>query len=374
MKFYIKGLIFCCMLIAMSCKKDSTVPANDFDRAALAANWANNIILPSYRNFNDAVNELDNAIRTFNTTPSGNNLSTAQGKFKNAYLAWQKCSPLGFGPADQLLLSKNLNTFPTNVIKINTNIASGNYNLDQIANLDAKGFPALDFLLFGIGANNNSILPLYATDTQASKRKDYLAAVSDNIKTQSDNVLNAWLPTGGNYLATFLNAKGTDVGSALGQVINGLDYDVDVLKNYKVAIPVGIMPSSGTQTGGPLPYEVEAYYSGISSQLIQVQLSAVRDIYLGNAAGTEGVGLDDYLIKINAQRNGSSLSDVITQQFASAITSMQAIPDPFSSVISNNPSTVISAYAQLQQLLVLLKTDMPSSLGVLITYNDNDGD
>src|SRR5262249_31404522 len=137
MKFYIKGLIICCTLLAMSCKKDNTTPANDFDRAALAANWGNNIILPSYRSFNDAANELDNAVKIFNTTPSVNNLVALQSKFKNACLAWQKCSPLGFGPADQLLLSKNLNTFPTSVSKINANIASGNYNLDQISNLDA---------------------------------------------------------------------------------------------------------------------------------------------------------------------------------------------------------------------------------------------
>jgi len=369
-------LVCIVMLMAVACKKESTGPINDFDRAALAANLGNNIIVPAYQNFNTAVSNLDLAVTAFNATPNLINLVAAQDKFKEAYKAWQRCSPFTFGPADQSLLSKNLNTFPASTAKINTNITSGSYNLDQISNLDAKGFPALDYLLFGTGPDNNGILLQYTTNANAAGRKQYLAALSSNIKIQSANVLNAWLASGGNYLNTFLNATGTDVGSAVGQLINGLDYDFDIMKNYKVAIPVGIMPSSGTQGGtAALPQEVEAYYCGISSQLLQAQLFAMQDIYFGRSAqGVDGIGLDDYLIKIKARYNGGLLNDAITQQFTLALSALSALPDPLSSTISSNPNTVISAYSQMQQLLVLLKTDMPSSLGVLITYNDNDGD
>ncbi len=53
---------------------------------------------------------------------------------------------------------------------------------------------------------------------------------------------------------------------------------------------------------------------------------------------------------------------------------MQAIPDPFSATIQVNAGPADAIYAISQQLVVLLKTDMPSALGVLITYGDNDGD
>ena len=42
--------------------------------------------------------------------------------------------------------------------------------------------------------------------------------------------------------------------------------------------------------------------------------------------------------------------------------------------IINNQTQVEAAYAELQKLIVLFKVDMPSRLGVLITYQDNDGD
>ncbi len=51
---------------------------------------------------------------------------------------------------------------------------------------------------------------------------------------------------------------------------------------------------------------------------------------------------------------------------------MQAVPDPLSNSIVNSQAVVNAAYLEIQKLVVLLKTDMPSSLGVLITYEDND--
>jgi len=146
------------------------------------------------------------------------------------------------------------------------------------------------------------------------------------------------------------------------------------LKNYKIALPVGIVPSAGTQAGDPLPQKVEAFYSGISSELVLIELTTLQDIYLGRSAQGDGAGFDDYLTKINAQYNGGLLNDAINSQFASALSKLQSVPDPLSQTIQTNPSAVTASYAELQKLLVLMKTDVPSSLGVLITFEDNDGD
>jgi len=42
--------------------------------------------------------------------------------------------------------------------------------------------------------------------------------------------------------------------------------------------------------------------------------------------------------------------------------------------IQNQPSTLDALYTKLQNLVVHFKTDMTSAFGVLITYQDNDGD
>jgi predicted lipoprotein len=377
MRSVLKINIVCCIIsllcFSSSCKKKdkSTNPdttKDDFDRKAMLTNVGNNVILPAYQNFNRSCVKLDSTIVDFNLSPDITKLSNLQSIFKDTYRVWQSSSSFGFGPADDAYLSKNTNTFPTDSVKINSNLNS-TYNLDAISNLDARGLPAMDYLLFGLATDNNSILIKYTTDGQATKRKQYLAALSAALKTNISTVLSNW-SAGGNYMNTFLNATGTDVGSSLGQFINQLDFDLEILKNYKLGVPLG-KQSMGT----PFPAKVEAYYNGISSELALLQIKSIENIYLGKSIqGVDGQGLDDYLIKINAQYNGGSLNDAIKNQFSAAITKLQVVPDPLSNNITSNPTVVNAAYIEIQKLVVLLKTDLPSALGVLITYEDTDGD
>ncbi|MEM9022133.1 MAG: hypothetical protein AAGB22_00230, partial [Bacteroidota bacterium] len=53
---------------------------------------------------------------------------------------------------------------------------------------------------------------------------------------------------------------------------------------------------------------------------------------------------------------------------------LDALPDPLSGTIESSQGTVEQVYQEMQQLVVLFKVDMPSQLGILITYQDNDGD
>ena len=171
------------------------------------------------------------------------------------------------------------------------------------------------------------------------------------------------------------HAAGTDVGSSTGQLVNQLVYDYEILKNYEVGIPAGVQ-SMGTT----FPTYVQAYYSKMSLQLATLHLQAMQNIYLGKSAQGDGLGLDDYLVQTTKlpntakYANGSAVNDAITTQFATAASKLQTLTDPLADNISSNPSAVTAAYAELQKLTVLLKTDMTSSLSILITYGDNDGD
>lgn len=346
-------------------KSDDKTSTPEFDRKAMLTNWGNNIIAPGFQNLNTAVTDLDAAIADFNQAPDATKLVALQSKLKATYTAWEACEPMELGVADVNLLNVNANTFPTSVTQINNNITSGSYNLAAVSNLSAKGFPALDYLLFGIGATNTDILAMYTTDTKATNRQQYLAAVVADLKSMVGTVAASW--SSSTTINNFVNASGTDVGSSLGQMINKMDYDMDVLKNAKMGIPMG------KQSMGTLyPEKTEAYYAGISAALMVAQVQAIKNIYLGKSAQGDGLGLDDYLVAINAQYNGGTLNDVIKAQFDATIGALQAVSDPFSAKVSS--AEAATAYTQVQKLLVLLKTDMPSALGVMITYNDNDGD
>lgn len=353
-----------------SCKKKddggSNNSSDNFDRKAMLTNWGNNLIVPAYKNLNDAANSMDAAANAFSQNPDANGLMTLQTAYLNTYKAWENASAFDLGPADDGYLSLAMNTFPTDTGIISSNITAGTYNLSAASNIAAQGLPALDFLLYG-KANNNDVLQLFTTDSKAANRKAYLTALTGLVRSKVNAVYTAW-STGG-YLNTFINASGTDVGSSLGLLINGSIEDYEVLKNNKLGIPLGKM-SMGTI----YPEKVEAFYSKNSVMLALMQLQNMQNLYLGKSDAGDGPGLDDYLVQLNAQYNGGSLNDAIKAQFTVAITKLQAVAEPLSGNIQTNPADANAAYTEIQKLLVLLKTDMTSALGVAITFGDNDGD
>lgn len=364
--------LFCYFLfsvaIVSSCGNDDGGSASDgFDRKGMLQNIGNEIIIPDYHNFNNLAADLHIKVQEFHAAPTNATLSAVQAAFVEAYKGWQKISVYELGPAAEpgVMLRMRINIFPTDTVQINSNISSGTYNLEDLGNADAKGLPAIDYLLYGTGADAAAILDKYTNDGLAANRKAYLLAVSEEIKNMAAQVYNAWIPSGGNYINTFIEASGTDIGSSIGQLVNQFNYDFELIKNPKIGIPLGKKTFDE-----PLPAKVEAYYSGISVELATLNLQALKNLFLGGA----GLGFDDYLNFLGASHSGQPLSVVIANQFDVDIQKVQVIPDPLSASILNNTALVNDAYTELQKTVVLIKTDMPSALGVLITYQDNDGD
>jgi predicted lipoprotein len=187
--------------------------------------------------------------------------------------------------------------------------------------------------------------------------------MSDKI----NNVLQNWNSA---YRTTFINSLGTDVGSSIGFLVNQINYELDYLKNAKIGIPLG-----KKTLGTPMPSNCEAYYGGQSVEYALKTLQAIENLYLGrSAAGINGKGFDDYLNHLNIKYGETTLDAAIQAQFGVAKSKLSAIQNPLSEKVNTNAAVVDAAYTELVKLLVLLKTDMPSNLGVVITYQDGDGD
>lgn len=366
-KIYITIIFFSCSLI-YSCKKkkdDDTTPQQEFDRAAMLANLANNIILPNYAELKLRADSFDIVTSAFIANPDSSKLLALHNASDKLYKAWQLCSVFELGQAETEVLRASLNTFPTDTTQINSNISSGTYNLSSAANIDAKGLPAIDYLLFKHNISNT--LYYFTAHTHAANRKIYLSDLSAEIKNKITNVYNSW---NAGYTATFASNTGTDIGSSTGILVNQLTFDLEIIKNAKVGIPLG-----KKTLGIPVPDKTEAYYRGNSAELALLNLTTLENIFLGkDASANNRIGFDDYLLFLNAQYNGTLLADKIKSQFTIAKNKLQLVADPLSNSVVNDYAVVDSAYVNIQKLVVLLKTDMTSALGVQITYQDNDGD
>ncbi|MBL7891747.1 MAG: imelysin family protein [Bacteroidia bacterium] len=367
--------LFSVLIVAsvISCKKEDKDDQlkDQFDRKAMLENIGNNIIVPNYLSLKTKIAALETAVTAFSGNSDSANLVNVQNSFKEAYRSWQLCSVFEFGPADQEMLRANLNTFPTDTSKINSNIVSGTYDLTAVASRDAKGFPALDYLFFGTGTGFNAILATYTTDSKAAGRRNYMSALMSEIKTKVNAVYNAWTAAGGNYIATFAANTGSGAGSSIGMLVNQIVFDWDILRNGQIGIPLG-----KKTLGTPLPEKVEGYYSKISVELALKHYKAIEDLFSGkDGSGNDGKGMDDYLTYFDAHPlyTSGSLSDAIKAQFTLVGNKLQLIPDPLSGTILTNSALVENAYIEIQKAYILLKTDMPSAMGLTIDQ-DPDGD
>ena len=342
-------------LIQLSGCKDpeDNEPADTFDKEAMLTNLADNVIMPAYTQLADDANTLKSAIDALQADPSNTQRDVAREAFVTLQLQWQRCAPFEFGPAADENLRRMANTFPTDTAQIERNIREGKTDLSTASNTDAKGLPALDYLLFG---------PRSQEGDWSADRLEQLSVNIDLLVEEFTTVNDAWQNS---YRDEFVKNLGNDVGSALGQLVNELNYEFELVKNARVGIPLG-----KKSLGVPQEEKVEAYYAERSLDCINAALTAQQNTFKGG----EGLGLDDYLDHLDARYGEGMLSAAIVEQFDECLGNTNAIASTLPDAILNSSGQVEELHTSLQNLVVLLKTDMPSQLGVQITYQDNDGD
>ncbi|MCB0699842.1 MAG: imelysin family protein [Chitinophagaceae bacterium] len=344
-------------------------PTNNLDRGPILANYADNYILPAYDAMVFTLTHLQQEMIAFTSNPTEGTLNAAQFAYEDAYHTWQRVDLINFGPASDKSLRSFVNIYPVTVSKLNNNISSGTYNLEEFGNKDAQGLPALDYLLFGIASDKPAILAMYTTDAQASARKKYLNDVVAKMLEKVTAVRDEWSV----YKNTFVNSTGTDAGSSLSLMVNGIVmYYERYLRSAKIGLPVGAM------TSVIKPELSEAYYHPtLSGQLAAEANKAFRAFYFGNHYGSTLVGesMYTYLGAIGTQDgNGALMADVVLSELDDVSYKLSNIATTVQGDVVNNKIHILETYEQMQEVVPLLKVDMVSAFSISITYTDNDGD
>ncbi len=334
----------------------------DFDQTAMFQNYTNSLILPAFEDLKSEVETMQLASTTFLNAPNQSNLGAFRNAWLAAYVSAQAATQFNFGPAETVFLRSSINNFPLNADEVEANIQSGNYDFNLPDAYD-KGFPALDYLLYGIGSDDAAILEKYTTHADAAKYAQYLTDVVTDIVSRTTSAYNGWHTDG--YAATFNANTGTAAGTSLSLLVNQFNESFEYIKRDKIGIPSGILTLGITN-----PTKTEAYYSGRSLELAAAALAASEQMYLG----ANGMGLDDLVTAIGATKNDKSLNQVIKDQFAAAKSALAALSGRLSEEVDNNTSAVETAYNELSKQVIHIKTDLPSVMCVSITYVDNPSD
>lgn len=366
-------LIFGFIAIVMACSSNDTnnnSGGDNYDRTALLTNWADNIIIPSYTNYQIKVQILVTNTNTFTTTPTETNLQTLRASWLEAYKAYQYVSMYNLGKAEEINFNMSSNTYPTSSAGIESNILSGTYNLALLSQFDKQGFPALDYMLNGLGINDASIVAFYTTNANATNYKQYLVALTSRLKTNIDAVVTDW---NSGFRNSYVSNNGTSVSSSVNKTTNlfvkNLEKDI---RTAKLGIPAGIFSA-----GIKYPEKIEGYYKNdISKELLNVATKAAQDFFNGKYfnSTTTGESLKPYLDHLNATKNGQKLSDLINNQFTACYAVNNTLNNSFSQQINTDNSKMITAYDALQQNVIYTKLDMMQALKITIDYVDGDGD
>lgn len=340
-----------------SCKKDKDNV--EFDRGGMLANISSNVIFPSLSNMEDKLIQLNVSTNSFTSNPTQTALATLRTDFIKTYKAYQGCKMYDFGPMADYGISASTNTYPSDTSKIIANINSGTYNLSSAENITAIGLPAIDYLLYS--GSEAEVLYDFAGHANAINRKNYLMAVIEKMKTEFSAMTAQWQ----SYKTIFNAADGNDIGGSTSILFNAFVKDIELIKNAKIGIPAGFQTSGQT-----LPNYVEGFYSGISIDLAIENTSALQNLFNGATSAS----FDDYIKDVESEDVQISLADKMNGQFEIIKSNLTLIGNPLSDKVNSDPVPVSNAWNEIKKLVTYSKTDMSSILGLLITFQDNDGD
>jgi uncharacterized protein len=351
-----------------SCKDDKDDPSDDlfstYDRKAMLTRIRDNAAVPAFHQLMHSASALRSTMGQLSTTPTAANLTSAQNAWRTTVLDWKRAEVFAFGPAETQNLASGISAEANPTVIDNALAATTPIDQSFIDTrpATAKGLWALESLLFDRAGGSAAVLTRLTSQADAGRRREYLTALATDVAARASAVDAAW--ANGSYPAQFVEADGNDVTSSLSLLTNASIQAIEKVKNERLGRPLG------DQNGGTAqPGTAEGYQSGTSGDLIAASLDGLSVVWKGQA-GQPGInGLLDHLGAQSA--GGQSLSSAIDAQIATART--HATGDLVSTVDVNR-QPVIDLQNDVKQVTVLLKTEAVSKLGVLLTFNDNDGD
>lgn len=332
----------------------------NFDRAAMLESWADGAIIPAYTTLEASSETLATAASDFNANPDATSLESLRQAYREAYVDYQAAAPFIIGKAEEIRYLEQLSIYPSDVAQIEENATTGTHNLDLPSAVDEQGFPALDYLLYGISEEE------LLNGSNAAAYRSYLIVLATRIHSLTGEVLTDWTDNG--FREQFISNSGNSATASVDRMVNDfIFYYEKHLRAGKVGIPAGVFSNA------PLPDNAEAPYSGdFAKTLFTASFTNVRNFFNGRFGG--GIGLIDYLDALEVERDGELLSGVINDQFTQIEQQLANVGDDFRNQVIDDNTEMLRLYDELQKAVILLKVDMLQALNINVDFVDADGD
>lgn len=395
-----------CLLAACSSDSSGVKDAADAPaRRVLLKNMATRVIAPTYADFVDKAEALSKATDSYASSTSPEGLTRAQSAFKDAMRVWQRAEVLQIGPAarvgsstpggagfrERIYFWPNAYPCGVDVALVEKTYADGAKFIDE-SYPNVRGMAALERLLFA-GENesacpsDNAIIKsgawgeLVAADI-AARRAAYAKLLAGEVHEQAIALKKAFatftkeLTSAGNGSKLFDTTQ-----DALNAVSDALFYvDVDT-KDMKLAEPLGLTLVCDQKR---CPAELELPLSSESKQAVVKNLEALRDLFLGlppsDDRGDQMWGFADLLSSLSQDKLAAKMTKAIEKAIAETSKIEPSLEEEIAIDATDPASDMRSgqadrAYAAIQELTTLLKTEFVSALSLklpVVAASDND--
>jgi hypothetical protein len=360
-------LLLLTIFLFISCGEDDSQSssADGYDRSAMLTNWADNIIIPVYTDFQSKLASLKVATTVFTGSQTQENLIELRNQYLESYKTWQYVVMFSsIGKANELEITRWINVYPTDNNLIESNILAGNVTLSTPSTNTQQGFPALDYLLYGVANTDNDIL----TKFNSENYQVYLTNVVDRLIFLNDTVLNDW---NNGYRNSFVSSSENTAGSSVNLMVNDFVFNYEkYFRAYKLGNPLAIF-------GGDInSQDVESLYGKHSKELCISGLDAIEDFFNGKyySSAVQGESLKSYLLYLNTNSDGEALVPVILSQMDVARTNINLLNEDFQNQINTDIEAAYTTYDEIQKLVPMLKVDMMQAFNISGDYQDSDGD
>jgi predicted lipoprotein len=329
------------------------------------------IALPGYRALAAEAVELQAAVETLVTAPGAEALGVVQDAWRATRRAWKETEAFRIGPSETQRTSARIDWPTANPSQIDAEVnGSAALSSAYLNTLGAQrvGFQAIEYFIFDpVDGDAGAVSRLLGTNN--ARRRAYLLALAVNVHERTEELRQAWEPSGGAFGADLVNSgiggnTFPTVKEAFDEVVNRLIFTAEVVEENRLGQPLGI------KTGGsPRPDLVESPRSGDALPGVIGNLQGIANVYRGTYQGGQGTGIGTQVLPLS-----SEIDAEVRQLLDEAIAAVQAVPSPLADAVLNHPDEAHAAYEAVQNLRRALTLDVASVLGVKLTFGGNDGD
>ncbi|MEZ4367654.1 MAG: imelysin family protein [Kofleriaceae bacterium] len=360
-----------------------------YDRAALLAHLATDVLLPMQEAAATALAALPPAVEAYcDALDAGGEVAApraaAQAAWRDAIGAWQRADAVLVGPAamDERALRDRLYAWPLfGSCTVDRDTATswadpGGYDVGLVLN-NARSLTAVEYLLFRDTAGHTcpTVPPGWdalGADLPRARCRQAQAIAAD-VAAQGEALATAWRAGQGDYVGELATAgaAGSSIPSAhegLNLVTDGLISYVDrMIKSMKLGEAAGIEANACGAIQEPCLLEVEHRYADHGTAAIRANLAAVHAAFTGDAA-VAGPGFDDYLSAVGAE--------ALAMMVAGLDCDRGGVPDSLLTALDTDLPAIGAAHAAVkafsddlksQFLTVLARLDIPDDVAT-----DND--